>query len=77
MELQCATARKPNLPMAKFRKRALPRKEAVAPVNRIVPRPRATICSPAFCATRKPPKAPLRQQRSNSLGSISNTLPGA
>ncbi len=54
---------------------APPRREAVAPVNRRVPVPLETISRAAACANRKPPKQPIRQQRSSASGASSSTEP--
>ena len=46
----CDRALMPNFPTASAAKRAEPRKEAVAPVSRIVPRPASTIAGRTCCA---------------------------
>jgi hypothetical protein len=45
LDIDCASALKPNLPTTSAEKRAEPRKEAVAPVSKIVPCPVSTIAT--------------------------------
>src|SRR6266581_6552814 len=67
----CAIARRANLGDARLAKLAPPRREAVAPVNSIVPDPRGTMRRAAACPIRKPANAPTRQQYSKSSGAMS------
>jgi hypothetical protein len=71
----CATARRPNFGEARLTKPAPPLSEAVAPVKMMVPCPALIMRCAASRPTRKPEKQPTRQQRSNSTGSVSLTVP--
>ncbi len=61
-----ASALRSNLGTARLWNSAPPRRDAVAPVKTMVPRPLSAIGRAAAWPTRKPPRQPTRQQRSNS-----------
>jgi hypothetical protein len=73
----CASARSANFGDARLANRAPPRSDAVAPVKRIDPEPRGTMCRAASCPTRNPAKHPTRHARSKSSGRRSRMLPGS
>ena len=66
--MDCASARSPNFPTARHAKLAEPRREAVAPVSRIVPRPRSSMSGKTRLAAKKAPVQLTRRHRSNSSG---------
>lgn len=71
----CASARRPNLPTARQENRALPRSDAVAPVNSRVPLPRSSIAGSTCCAARKPPMQLACQHAVNCSGVTSRMPP--
>src|ERR1700687_3736541 len=69
--IDCATARSPNLALAKAAKPLPPRKDAVAPVKKMLPWPRGSISRAASRPETKPAQQAISQTFRNTRSVVS------